>query len=70
MGLPKRVMSEKPTTLAKNLKRINAMQMQADDHWSYMVTLDGLPYVAGLAANEVVYYKKRLIQRLMKNDGY
>jgi hypothetical protein len=60
----------KLNNLATLCKRINTMQMQADDPWSYTVTLDGLPYVTGLASNEVSYYKRRLLKRLMKNDGY
>lgn len=46
-------------------KRVKAMKHQGDDHWSWAVFIDGIPFVTGLAKNEVPYYKGRAIDRLL-----
>lgn len=55
----------------KKLKRrISASKYQGDDHYSWAVFIDGLPFVTGLAKDEVSYYKQRAVDRLLKGAGH
>lgn len=53
-----------PVYLKKIKSRISACKFQSDDHWSWAVFIDGLPFVTGLGKNEIPYYKKRAIELL------
>lgn len=47
-------------------KRISYSKYQGDDHWSWAVFIDGLPFVTGLGKNEIPYYKRRAMEILLK----
>lgn len=57
-------MSANPKTLAK---RVTAKKYQGDDHWSWAVFIDNLPFVCGLSKDEIRYYRKRAIDRLINS---
>lgn len=48
-------------------KRVTSKKYQGDDHWSWAVFIDGLPFVTGLRKDEVPCYKQRAIARLIKS---
>ncbi len=52
--------------VSKVKKRITTGKYQGDDHWSWAVFIDGLPFVCGLGKDEIPYYKKRAMEILLK----
>lgn len=50
-------------------KRVSAKKYQGDDHYSWAVFIDGIPFVTGLSKSEVPYYKNMAIERLIKSIG-
>jgi len=47
-------------------KRIKVGKYQGDDHYSWAVFIDSLPFVTGLAKNELRYYRRRAYEILSR----
>jgi hypothetical protein len=47
-------------------KRITSRKHQGDDHYSWAVFIDGIPFVTGLSKREIPYYKSKALDRLIK----
>lgn len=54
--------------MKKIAKRITASKYQGDDHYSWAVFIDNMPFVTGLSKSEVPYYKKQAADRILKSQ--